>query len=67
MKRRDNWYLRYWKYDPKKGEYGPEWQHVGEDRGHALARLNVCKITDNVPQVDLTIDVGITEKEDADE
>lgn len=53
MKRRDKWYLRFWKYDPKKGEYGPEWQPVGEDRGHALARLNACKITDEVPQVEL--------------
>lgn len=53
MKRRDNWYLRYWKYDPKKDDYCPEWQHVGVDRGHALARLNACKISDNVPQVEL--------------
>lgn len=53
LKQRDKFYLRLERWSFEKEAYEPEWECVGEDRGHALARLNACKITDNVPEVKL--------------
>ena len=53
LKQRDKFYLRIERLSFEKEAYEPEWKCVGEDRGHALARLNACKIADNVPVVKL--------------
>ena len=53
LKQRDKFYLRVERLSFEKEAREPEWKCVGEDRGHALARLNACKITDNVPEVKL--------------
>lgn len=49
MQKRDKWYLRIEKAFDNPAEY----VCVGEDRGHALARLNACKITEQQPRVEL--------------
>ncbi len=49
MKRREKWYLRIKKTLGDMAEY----VYVGEDRGHALARLNAWKISDLQPRAEL--------------
>ncbi len=53
MKQREKWYLRILRVNEENTEYVPEWKAVGDDRGHALARLNACKITSQEPFIEL--------------